>query len=171
MSSSTVGSYYLSDHLNYANTLAAISNGYGPTHQDWDYVILQEHSDLPSYSESFDYLRDWFQSAADGLYDKVKVSNPNAKVVLFETSAWTQALLNECNDPGLALTSTEMQRRVRKWCNDTAYNYVPTHSTAARKNDMIVSPIGDAWEKNYPTHMPSIYMTVTGIIPIMREHI
>ncbi|MDO8684989.1 MAG: NosD domain-containing protein [Armatimonadota bacterium] len=150
VSGSTFGGYTLSDHLNDSRTLSAIDDGWGASHIPWDFVVIQEHSAYPDMAEYDEYYRNEFQSAALGLYDRIKVHNPNAIVVIFETAAWNQTMWDDTYPPtSMGPESTQMITNVRKWCNNTAYTYIPENSVSVRKSDAIVSPVGDAWERNY----------------------
>ncbi|MCE5313701.1 MAG: hypothetical protein ABFD49_01085 [Armatimonadota bacterium] len=151
VNSSAFGRYTLLDHLKNARTLRAIDYGWGAYHKPWDFVVLQEHSAIPAWAEDNAQHRHQFETACTQLYDRIKLHNPDAKVVLFETAAWNGAYWRsmEISDTSIGRNATDMQDRVRKWCAYTAYTYVPTHCASTRKNDLKVAFVGDAWERNY----------------------
>lgn len=107
---------------------------------NWDVVILQGNSLQAAMAEQFEGTRTSFLKGAAGLYDRIKMKSPNARVVLYETWArHADYWKNPKAEKGVGGSPAEMQARVRKW-----YKQI-----AADKKDCIVAPVGDAWELNY----------------------
>lgn len=130
------GGQTLGFHLTNPDTVNAIGQG------GWDYVVLQEFSTGPTDNAGDPAA---FKSNATSLYDQVKLSSPNANVVLYET--WAREA-NHSIYPGTFTNPAQMQAQLRTHYNDAADNYIPANSTATVTTDVSVAPAGDAWE-NY----------------------
>lgn len=128
------GGQTLGFHLTNTDTLNAIDLG------NWDYVVLQELSTGPTDNAGDPAA---FKSNATALYDRVKLSSPDANVLLFET--WAREA-NHSLYPGTFTDPTQMQAQLRFHYNDAADNYIPANATAAVTTDVAVAPVGDAWE-------------------------
>ena len=126
-------SWFLSTHRNDSVTLSVIDQ------YTFDVVVLQEQSQRPTNP----YNPAQFKADAAWLYDRIKAKSPNAKIVLYET--WARAA-GDALYPSTYATPAEMQSQLRFHYNDAAFNYIPTHVAAARKNDVEVARVGDAWE-------------------------
>ena len=124
-------------HRNCEKTLAAIDAG------GWGFVVLQEYSTRPT-----DNIGDpaGFKRDATWLYDRIKASSPQAKVVLYET--WAR---NEFNDMYQEKFDNrmQMQNQLNKHYHDCVENYIPANSTAAVKDDLLLARVGEAWDINY----------------------
>jgi hypothetical protein len=141
-------SWFLSTHRANSGTATIIDT------YELDVVVLQEQSLRPTNP----FNPGQFKADAAWFYDRVKARSPNAKIVLYET--WARA-------PGDALYPTtfanpaSMQGQLRAHYTDAALNYIPSHSGAARKTDVSVAPVGDAWERELgsfgiPLHDPDL---------------
>ncbi|TWT95183.1 hypothetical protein Pla108_33260 [Botrimarina colliarenosi] len=130
------GGQSLGFHTTNPDTVNAIGLG------GWDFVVLQEFSTGPTDNAGNPAA---FKSNATALYDQVKLSSPNANVVLYET--WAREA-DHSFYPGTFTDPAQMQAQLRTHYNDAADNYIPANSTAAVKTDVVVVPAGDAWE-NY----------------------
>lgn len=102
--------------------------------EGWDVVVLQEFSTRPTdrVGPALQFKEDatWF-------YDLAKAANPACVVLLYEP--WARA--------GKGLQDfVGMQAELRRHTLDAAARYIPTHSRAARKGDIHVALVGDAWE-------------------------
>ena len=107
---------------------------------NWDVVVLQGNSLQAAMAEQFEGTRTSFLKGASGLYERIKAKSPYARVLLFETWARHADYWKDSKaEKGIGNNPTEMQARVRKWCNQVA----------ADKKDCLVAPVGDAWELNY----------------------
>ena len=91
-------------------------------------------------SERFQNMRDQFLKGAAGLYDRIKAGSPHVNIILYQTWArhadyWKDPKADRSigNDPA------DMQARIRKWYQNSA----------AQRNDLLIAPVGDAWELNY----------------------
>lgn len=130
------GGQSLGFHATNPATLNAIGLG------EWDYVVLQELSTGPTDNAGNPAA---FKSNAMSLYDQVKLSSPDANVVLYET--WAREA-DHSFYPGTFTDPAQMQAQLRTHYNDAADNYIPANSSAAVTTDVMVAPVGDAWE-NY----------------------
>ena len=81
VNSSTPGGYTFQEHLASSATCSMISS------QHWDVVIMQEQSEVPAAAQTMPEVNKSFLSGFEGLYKLVKESNPEARVILFETWA------------------------------------------------------------------------------------
>ena len=131
-------SWYLATHRASSTTLGAIDNN------TWDVVVLQEQSLRPTNP----FAPAQFKQDAAWLYDRVKAKSPNAQIVLYET--WARAP-GDALYPGTFVSPSVMQSQLRFHYNDAATNYIPTHVSAARKTDVTIAPVGDAWERELAT--------------------
>lgn len=127
------GGCTLFQHAESQNSLSAIRKG------NWDYVVLQEQSQLPS----IDYYRHNAMSPAyQALYDSIMLYNPKAKVIGYMT--WGRKYGGQqCVNFGEGL-----------YCSaDFAdFNHMQdTISAAYCENayatDSYISPVGDAWKE------------------------
>ena len=109
-----------------------------------DVVVLQEQSLRPT--DPFNPGQ--FKDDATWFYDRLKAKSPNAKVVLYET--WARAP-GDALYPGTFFNPAIMQSQLRTHYTDAALSYIPAHSSAARKTDVSVAPVGDAWERELGT--------------------
>ena len=128
-------------HTTNAATLAQIDAG------GWDCVILQEYSTRPTDSPNDANANPaQFKADATWLYDRVKLTSPTAKVVLYAT--WARQETNSYY-PTYSPDRDTMQAQLNFHYHDAAENYIPAHSTAAVKTDVLVAPVGEAWHLNY----------------------
>jgi len=108
--------------------------------EGWDAVVLQEYSTRPTDqigpAEEFKVDATWF-------YDLAKSANPDCEVVLYET--WARRSTHELY-PDAFDDPAQMQAELRFHYNDAADRYIPANSTAERREDVRVAPVGDAWE-------------------------
>ena len=126
---SAQGGYLLIQHTNYAPTLAKISQG------NWDYVILQEHSQVPT----IDYYRRNDMWPAALLLGKMIRTN-KARVGLFMT--WGHKL------GGLQCVSTYCSPQFRDFfqMQDTLAS---AYSSLGVADSAEVVPVGRAWALAY----------------------
>jgi len=132
----------LNYHTTNADTLNAIDIG------DWDFVVLQEYSTRPTDNAGSPTT---FKNSATTLYDRVKLSSPDAQVLLYET--WARHPDHSLYDSTFT-DPAQMQAQLRFHYNDAADNFIPANSTAAVKTDVAVAPVGDAWENYLNTGGP-----------------
>ena len=132
-----MGGKSLEFHSKRKETLAAIDAG------GWDYVVLQEYSTKPT-----DNIGDpkGFKADATKMYDRIKKSSPDAKVVLYMT--WARHEKNDIYKKDFK-DRTEMQSQLIKHYHDCVENYIPSHSESAKKDDLLLAPAGEAWQANY----------------------
>ncbi len=128
------GGCTLFQHVESLNSLSAIKKG------DWDYVVLQEQSQLPS----IDYYRhNAMKPAYQTLYDTIMLYNPEAKVVGYMT--WGRRFGGQqCVNFGEGLYCS---------ADFIDFNHMQdTMSVAYCENayatDSYVSPVGDAWKES-----------------------
>jgi len=132
----------LSFHSTNPDTLNAIDLG------SWDYVVMQEFSTRPTDNAGSPTT---FKNSATTLYDRVKLSSPDAQVLLYET--WARHPDHSIYDSTFT-DPAQMQAQLRLHYNDAADNFIPANSTAAVKTDVAVAPVGDAWESYLNTGGP-----------------
>ncbi len=135
------GSTTLSDHSADPDALALIDQG------NWDFVVLQEQSTWPSACAISTFAMGIETDIVEELYDRVKASNPNASIVLYETWAWEEGrIISEYNaDPNSAKgpDAATMQART-----SYTYHYLADYLRGVGKNDVRVAHVGDAREVN-----------------------
>ncbi len=124
-------------HSKCEKTLKAIDGG------GWDFVVMQEYSTRPT-----DNIGDpaGFKRDATWLYDRVKAKSPKAKVVLYET--WARHEFNNMY-PEKFDNRMQMQEQLNKHYHDCVENYIPDHSEAKVKDDVLLAKVGEAWGLNY----------------------
>lgn len=128
----TPGGHTLFQHAVNQTSLSLIRNG------NWDYVVLQEQSQLPS----IDYYRhNAMRPAYQSLYDSIMLYNPNATVVGYMT--WGRRFGGQqCENYGDGLYCS---------ADFVDFNHMQdTMSIAYRENayatDSYVAPVGDVWK-------------------------
>ncbi len=108
--------------------------------QNWDYVVLQEHSQRPGWAPH--QVKQEVILSADILVQTIKAANKNSQVVYYETMARKYGdPRNVHNVPELA-TYEGMQARVNG-----------TYHFLAKRHDAILAPVGEVWaqmRKKYP---------------------
>lgn len=130
----TPGGKTLLEHLKMPATLKLIDEG------KWDFVVLQGQSQEAALAEKYLSVRTNFLQGAAGLYDRIKINSPQAKVILYETWArHADYWKNPKADRSVGDSPAEMQTRIRRWYQ----------AAAAQRKDFAVAPVGDAWELNY----------------------
>lgn len=138
----TPGGRDLTFHKTNPDTLAAVDRG------GWDVVVLQDFSTRPTDQlgapTAFKQDVTWF-------YDRVQATSPGATVVLYMT--WARHP-DHSFYPDTFADPAQMQRELRFHYNDAANQYIPTNSTAADKDNVVVAPVGDAWETHFNAHSP-----------------
>lgn len=134
--SNTPGGYTLQGHSTNTISLSKISNG------NWDYVVLQEQSQLPSFpiaqvqTQVFPY--------AQALDSIINAENPCAETVFYMTWGRENGDASNCAAWPPVCTYSGM---------DSLLNL--RYRTMADTNDAILSPVGAVW--NYlRQHFPSI---------------
>ncbi len=132
-----VGGKSLGFHSNRKETLQAIDEG------NWDFVVLQEYSTNPTDNIG---SPEEFKSNAVKLYDRIKTSSPEAKVVMYET--WARHEKHDIYKKSFK-DRTEMQSQLIKHYRDCAAKYIPTHCKSTDKADVLLAPAGEAWQANY----------------------
>ena len=124
-------------HRQHEPTLKAIDKG------GWDFVVLQEYSTNPTDNAGNPAE---FKANAAWLYDRIKKASPEAKVVLYET--WARHEMHDIYKDKFG-SRLEMQEQLIKHYHDCAENYIPGHCESEMKNDILLAPVGEVWQKNY----------------------
>lgn len=142
----TPGGCTLFQHVDSPTSLDAIRKGY------WDFVVLQEQSQLPS----IDYYRhNSMRPAYQALYDTIMLYNPEAKVVGYMT--WgRQYGGQQCVNFGQGIYCS---------ADFVDFNHMQdTMSVAYCENayatDSYVAPVGDAWKESLNSH-PEITLHIS----------
>lgn len=124
-SANTPGGYTLEGHSTNATSLSQIAQG-------WDYVIMQEQSQKPAFSQFFSQTEVY--PYAETLTDSIRAANPCAVPVFYMTWGRKNGDQSNCaNFPHLC-TYEGMQDRLR-----TSYIEM------ADMNEGRVAPVGSAW--------------------------
>lgn len=124
----TPGGSKLSDHAKSPEVLAKIKS------QKWDFVVLQEQSQLPGWSfkqkskEMFPYVK--------ALVKAIKTENPKTDIVFYMTMAAKGGDMRNGNISRSLLTYDGTQKRVNKCYLDLA-----------KDNYALVAPVGIVWRK------------------------
>jgi hypothetical protein len=149
VASSAVPSYSLENHLSDPATLSAIDNGYSGSHQPWDVVVIQE-CNWAAYAEQDEWCLSSFQTGALGLYDRIKLSSPNARIVFFENPAFNERYwVPDWPAAQIGPDSMAQQDSIRRSYANIAYAHIPANSVSERKSDTEIALCGDAWVRNY----------------------
>lgn len=134
VNATTPGGKTLEQHLHQPETVQLIDQG------NWDVVILQGQSLEAAMAEQSPDWRASFLRGATGLCDRIKLKNPNARIVFYETWARHADYWKDPKaDRGVGNNPAEMQARIRKWYRQAA----------EQQQDCVVAPVGDAWELSY----------------------
>lgn len=133
--SSTPGGAQLIHQVSNTNTLNGIRQG------NWDFVVIQEQSQKPSFSPS-QVAADVLPFAAQ-LNDSIVAHNPCAETVFFMTWGRKNGDQTNCANYPPICTYVGMQARLRS-----------SYLLMADQNDGICSPVGAAWQvvrDSFPT--------------------
>lgn len=122
----TPGGTTFRQHSTYQPTLAAIATG------GWDYVVLQEQSQLPSFPTSQVATEMYpFAAALDSI---IKVSNPCAKTMFYMTWGRKNGDAANCGFFPPLCTYQGMDSLIRL-----------RYTTVANDNSALISPVGPVW--------------------------
>lgn len=124
--SQTPGGATLQDHANNPNVTSDINQG------NWDYVVLQEQSQLPSFPDS--QVQNQVYPYALQLSNLIKTANPCGNVIFYMT--WGRKNGDATNCPGLPTVCTY------QGMDTQIYN---RYMEMAMNNEGIVSPVGKVW--------------------------
>jgi len=132
----TPGGFTLGEHLTNTTTTNLIKS------KNWDFVVLQEQSQLPSFPDAD--VQKWVYPAAKGLTDLVKANDSCTDVVFYRT--WGRKNGDSKNCPF--------------WPPVCTYEGMDSllalrYQTMANDNGGLVSPVGEVWQK-MRTHYPSV---------------
>ena len=133
--SNTPGGYTYQGHATNATSLAKIAQG------GWDFVILQEQSQKPSFPPS--QVATEVYPYAQILVDSVKSANACAEPLFYMTWGRKNGDAGNCASYPPLCTYDGMQGRLRE-----------SYMEMSVDNDCSVSPVGAAWKyvrDNYPT--------------------
>lgn len=120
------GGYTLKQHSNDNVALDKINKA------DWDFVVLQEQSQLPAFSSEL-VKRDVFPFARQ-LCELIRSAKPQARIVFYMTMAHENGdVQNSAWLPEIG-TYSGMQRRINE-----------SYFTMARDNFAMTAPVGVAW--------------------------
>jgi len=132
--SSTPGGYTFQGHSTNATTLSMID------HNTWDFVILQEQSQKPSFPPS--QVATDVYPYAQILIDSIRSSSPCAEPLFYMTWGRENGDQSNCASYPPLCTYDGMQGRLRE-----------SYMEMSVDNDCSVSPVGAAWKyvrDNYP---------------------
>ena len=124
--SHTPGGSTLQNHSNNPDVISTINQG------NWDYVVLQEQSQLPSFPDS--QVQNQVYPYALQLSNLIKTSNPCGNIIFYMT--WGRKNGDSGNCPGLPTVCTY------QGMDTQIYN---RYMEMAASNEGIVSPVGKVW--------------------------
>lgn len=125
--SSTQGGAQLVQHVSNATTLNGIRQG------NWDYVVIQEQSQKPSFPPSQVAVE--VLPYASQLNDSIELYNPCGETVFFMTWGRQNGDAQNCQFYPPLCTYAGMQNRLRS-----------SYLLMTDENDAICSPVGAAWK-------------------------
>ena len=125
--SSTPGGYYFRAHSTNTTTLSKISS------RPWDFVILQEQSQIPSLSPAI-VGNDWSPPHARTLDSLIKANNSCTETVFYMTWGRKNGDASYCAQQPPVCTFEGMQGQLRS-----------TYLIMADENNSTVAPVGMAW--------------------------
>ncbi|MFZ1330699.1 MAG: PKD domain-containing protein [Flavobacteriales bacterium] len=134
VSSSMPGGYTFNDHTTNAVSMAAIQEG------NWDFVVLQEQSQLPSFPPSQVDVES--RPYAQALVDSIRAYSPCAEPVFYMTWGRQNGDAANCASWPPVCTYEGMQDRLRQ-----------TYLSYAEENQAWCAPVGAAWaqvREQYP---------------------
>jgi hypothetical protein len=124
----SVGGYTLQNHLSNTNTRSLIAQ------KGWDFVVLQEQSQLPAFPDA-QVAQDCYPYAR-ALDSLVHLANPCAKTVFYMTWGRKNGDAGNCPFFPLICTYNGMDSLLRA-----------RYSIMAQTNKAILAPVGAAWHK------------------------
>ncbi|MCF0206597.1 MAG: T9SS type A sorting domain-containing protein [Bacteroidales bacterium] len=130
----TSGGAKFSDFCNYAETYSRISS------RSWDYIVLQEQSQLPSFPPS--QVEAECLPYAKILCDSIRALSPCSEILFFMTWGRQNGDPINCQYYAPLCTYEGMQQRLRESYVEMAF-----------ENNALVVPVGMAWKEirdNYP---------------------
>jgi len=130
------GGYTFNQHSVDATTLSKIQQG------NWDYVVLQEQSQLPSFSPA-QVATDCYPYAKK-LCDSIRFYNPCAEVLFYMTWGRKNGDAGNCASYPPVCTYAGMQQRLRE-----------SYLEMADSNNMSCAPVGAVWNV-YRTAYPNV---------------
>ncbi len=134
--SHTPGGYTLEGHSNNATSIAKINQG------NWDYVVLQEQSQKPSFDSAYVYNNVWaFGKKLDSI---INTSDSCTQTMFYMTWGRKNGDQSNCVFFPWVCTYSGMQGQLR-------YSYV----NMSTQNSAVVSPVGIAW-RDTRQHNPGI---------------
>ena len=131
----TPGGYTFMGHSTNATSLNKIAQG------NWDFVVLQEQSQLPSFPDS--QVENQVYPYAQQLNNLINQQNPCAETVFYMTWGRKNGDASNCANWPPVCTYTGMDDLLNE-----RYRFM------AEQNDAILSPVGAVWRyirENYPT--------------------
>ncbi|MDF1673613.1 MAG: DUF4886 domain-containing protein [Vicingaceae bacterium] len=134
---STPGGHYFAAHVNNTTTLTKINQ------DQWDYVVLQEQSQIPALPQSITG-GDYSPPHATTLDSLIKNNNSCSEVVFYMTWGRQNGDASYCTQHPPVCTYNGMQQELRN-----------TYMQMANTNSSTVSPVGVAW-KNMRDSFPSV---------------
>ncbi len=143
--SSTPGGYTFQEHLASSATCSMISS------QHWDVVIMQEQSEVPAEAQTMPEVNKSFLSGFEGLYGLVKESNPEARVILFET--WARSAdcwSNGTADPVLdGKNPSDMLQRLKAGYEEASQSVISQGEPPVE-----IARVGELWGINNSSASP-----------------
>ncbi|NDI98560.1 T9SS type A sorting domain-containing protein [Flavobacterium sp. LaA7.5] len=129
--SNTIGGYTLSEHATNTVTQTKI------TAQDWDYIVLQEQSQLPSFP-----VPSAFMQGLSSMTDYIRTNSPCAQTLTFATWGYENGDVTNCPNNAVVCTYQGMQDLITSRYLEMSELY---------KAEM--TPVGSVWsyiKNNFP---------------------
>lgn len=145
MEQSTFGGYKLEQHVSKDHTLEKIKQGMPDynnkkTRLDYNYVVLQEHSQYPS--ENREHIVAHTFPAINFLDSMIKAYNPSAQLIFYETWGRKNGDKSRCEVLPAVCTYAGMDSVTTN-----------TYHMLAKRYSAMLSPVGEVWNNiraNYP---------------------
>lgn len=139
------GGYTFAEHFMSSTTRSMISD------QHWDIIVMQEQSEVPSAAQTMPEVNKSFIDGFDGLYQLVKESSPEARVILFETWArnadlWSNGTANPVWD---GENPSDMMQRLKAGYEEAAQSVVNQGEPPVE-----IARVGELWDINYRSNTP-----------------
>jgi hypothetical protein len=124
----TLGGYTLQEHAVDATGLAKVAAG------NWDFVVIQEQSQLPSFSPN--QVSTQVYPYAASLANSIREANPCTQPIFYMTWGRENGDANNCEFYEPVCTYEGMQERLTESYNEMAMD-----------NDALVAPVGETWRR------------------------
>jgi hypothetical protein len=140
------GGYTLAQHLKNTDTLLKLKSG------SWDYVVIQEQSELPALGDS--RVKNEVLQYANTLTGLVRKPVTKAKPIFYETWGYKDGDIKYCASTPTLCSYSAMQDQLLK-----------SYSQMAEQGNGLLAPVGEAWRLVIKTHPEINLYSSDGIHP------